>query len=410
LSGRAASMKRNTSHRTGLLLWWSITAASVLALYASTPYVREMQVLLRTSLQDHFDVIFRGTMAALGVALLTSGVWLELRRGRSAKPHGAWKSASLGKIVLRKTVLSVICVALYYFGLFHAICTNPAQGVRIIEFLHLFEYSLITILVLRAVSVSTKGYAGYVLAFIAMYLVGLGDEAVQGYIARRVGEFRDIHINAIVAGLAIVAVRLVFSPRALSGRSGPKHLRPILILIAASVIATAAFILSFHIGYRIDDDRCGVFYSLYPKEELLSRTDRATPGPLPPRGGSVASAAIKGYWAAEDFYETEARKHRAERDKLVRQERYWEAFCEEQIRRIYYKRYTDLGEWKGWTAERMGEEFGDYDIAGFVSYHHDLVFRDFRSWHVLAAAFGACIILLVVGIVPRGTRGRNADS
>ena len=403
-------MKRNAPQRTGLWLWWSITAASVLALYASAPYVREMQVLLRTSLQDYFDVIFRATIAALGVALLTSGIWLELKRGRSARPHEMRESPSVGKIVLRKIALSAICVVLYYFGLFHAICTNPAQGVRIIEFIHLFEYSLITILALRAVSVSTKGYAGYVVAFIAMYLVGLGDEAVQGYIARRVGEFRDIHINAIVAGLAIVAVRLVFSPRALSGRSELRHLRPILILMAASVIATAAFILSFHIGHRIDDERCGIFYSLYPKEELLRRGDRATSGPLLPRGGSVASAAIKGYWAAEDFYETEARKHQAERGKLVRQERYWEAFCEEQIRGIYFARYTDSGEWKGWTAERMREEFGDYDVAGFVSYHHDLVFRHWSSWHVLAATFGACIILLVVGIVPRGTRGRNADS
>ncbi len=393
-----------------LWLWWSITGASILALFASAPYVREMQVLLRRSLQDYFDVIFRATIAALGLALLTSSIWLELKRARSARPHGSRKSTSVGKIVLKKIALSAVCVVLYYFGLFHAICTNPAQGVRIIEFIHLFEYSLITILVLRAVSVSTKGYAAYIVAFIAMYLVGLGDEAVQGYIARRVGEFRDIHINALVAGLAIVAVRLVFSPRVLSGRSRPKQLSPILILMAASVIATAAFMLGFHIGYRIDDERCGVFYSLYPQEELLRRSHRAGFGPLLPRGGSLASAAIKGYWAEEDFYETEANKHLDEREKLVRREQYWEAFCEEQIRRIYYARYTDLGEWRGWDAERMRKEFGNYDIAGFVSYHHDLVFRGWKAWHVLAAASGACIILLVVGIVSMSTRGRNADS
>lgn len=382
----------------------------VLALYASASYVREIQILLRTSLQEHFEAIFTGTIAALGAALLTSGIWLELRRVRNADASEARKSSSVGKLVLSKIALSALCVVLYYFGLFHAICTNPAQGVRIIEFIHLFEYTLITILVLKAVSVTTRGYAGYFVAFVVMYLVGLGDEAVQGYIARRVGEFRDVYINAIVAGLAIVSVRLVFSPRVLSGRSEAKHLRAILLLIAVSVIASVAFILSFHIGYRIDDERCGVFYSLYPKEELLDRCDRAVYGPLLPRGGSVASAAIKGYWAAEDFYETEARKHQAERDKLVRREQHWEAFCEEQIRRIYYSGYADLGEWGDWDHERMSRKFGDYDVRAFVSYHHDLVFRDFRSWHVLAAAFGACIILLVVGIVSMSTRGRNADS
>jgi VanZ family protein len=395
--GLRSAIRNPQSAIRRLWLWWSIAAASVLALYASAPYVLEMQILLRRSLQDYFDVIFRTTIAVLGVGLLASGLCVELWRSRSAKPHEApsppvgvllaapsitrsheaRRLRSVGKIVLKKIALSAISVALYYFGLFHVICTNPARGVRIIEFIHLFEYSLITILVLKAVSGSIRGRAAYVAAFLAMYLVSLGDEAVQGYIARRVGEFRDVQIDALVAGLAIVAVRLVFSPRVLAGRSRAKVLRPILLLTAASVIATAAFMLSFHVGHRIDDERCGVFYSLYPREELLRRSAESAFGPQLPRGGSSASAAIKGYWAAEDFYETEANKHLDERDDLLRRERHWEAFCEEQVRRIYYKQYTDLGEWKGWTAERMRREYGDYDIAGFTSLHDDLVFRGF---------------------------------
>ena len=402
-------MTRSAAHRTGLWPWRCTVVVSVFALYASAPYVREMQVLLRRSLQDHFDVIFRGTIAVLGVALLVSGVWLEIKRARLEGRYGARRPSPFGRLVLRRITLAAFCVVLYYFGLVYAVCTNPAQGVRIIEFIHLFEYSLITILILKTVSGSIRGYAAYIAAFLVMYLVGLGDEAIQGYIARRVGEFRDIRINAIVSGLAIVSVALVFSPRVLSGRLRLRHLRPILLLTGICVIATAAFILSFHIGHRIDDERCGVFYSLYPREELLERSCSAVSGPLPPRGGSSASAAIRGYWAAEDFYETEAYKHLAEREKLRRQGQYWEAFCEEHVRRIYYARYADLGEWKDWTVRRMREQFGDYDISAFVSYHHDLVFRGWKSWHVLLAAFVACIPLLIVGIVFGGTRGTYAD-
>jgi VanZ family protein len=382
----------------------------VLALYASAPYVLEMQILLRRSLQDYFDVIFRTTIAVLGVGLLASGLCLDLWRSRSARSDEARRSLSVAKVVLKKIALAALCVALYYFGLFQVICTNPAQGVRIFEFIHLFEYSLITILVLKAVSGSIEGRAAYLAAFLAMYLVSLGDEAVQGYIARRVGEFRDVQIDALVAGLAIIAVKSIFSPRVLTGRSRAKVLSPILLLTAASVIATAAFMLSFHVGHRIDDERCGVFYSLYPREELLRRSAKAAFGPQLPRGGSSASATIEGYWAAEDFYETEAFKHLDERDDLLRRQRHWEAFCEEQVRRIYYKQYTDLGEWRGWTAERMRREYGDYDIAGFTSLHDDLVFRGWRPWHVLTGALAACIILLVVGIVSGCTRGSNEDS
>ena len=425
-----AQLRNPQSAIRRLWLWWGVTAASVLALYAAAPYVLELQILLRERLQDYFDVIFRATIAVLGVGLLASGLCIELRRSRSARshearrslegrhgglplqtwPHEARRPRSVGKIVLKKTALSALCVVLYYFGLYWVICTDPAQGVRIIEFVHLFEYSLLAMLVLKAVSASLKGRAAYFAAFLAMYLIALGDESVQGYIARRVGEFRDVQTDAVVAGLAIIAVKLIFSPRVLEGRSRAKVLRPILLLTAASVIGTAAFILTFHIGHRIDDERCGVFYSLYPKEELLRRSANAAFGPQIPRGVSSASRAIKGYWAAKDFYETEANKHLDERDDLLRRQRFWEAFCEEQVRRIYYKQYTDLGEWRGWTAERMRKEYGDYDIAGFTSLHDDLVFRGFRPCHVLTGAIGACIILLVVGIVSRCTRGGNEDS
>ncbi|HUT03931.1 MAG TPA: VanZ family protein [bacterium] len=385
-------------------LWWCVAAASVLSLYASVPYVREMQVLLRSQLQDYFDIIFRATIALLGAALLISGVWLELKRARSNRA-AADRQFSVVRLVLKKAAQVAICVALYYFGLSEAIATNPAQGVRIIEFVHLFQFTLVTLLVLKAVATSIKGRASYIVAFLVMCLVGLGDEAIQGYIARRVGELRDVQINAIVAALALLAVWLIFSPRVLSARSAHDHKALVLSLMGLAVIGSAAFILSFHIGYRIEDARCGVFYSLYPKEELLNRSKNARLGPRLPPGGSLASARIRGFWAPEDFYETEAFRHLAERDKLERQVRHWEAFCEERIRRIYYAPFADLGEWAGWTAERMRKEFGDYNISHFVSYHYDLVFRGWRRWHVLAVSFAACTVLLVLGIVSKWQRG-----
>jgi len=368
-----------------------------------------MQMFIRSGLENYFDVIFKGTIAALGLALLVSGVWLELRRARSRKEHATPSTTHFRKLALKRITLAAICGALYYFGLVYAMCSNPAQGVRIIEFIHLFEYSLITIIILKAVSGSIRGHAAYAVVFLVMYLVGLGDEAIQGHIARRVGEFRDVRINAIVIGLAILSIGLVFSPRSLSGRLTRKHVRSIMLLAGICVIATAAFILHFHIGHRIEDDRCGAFHSLYTREYLLKRSRGTVLGPLPPRGGTPASAAIRGYWAAEDFYETEAYKHLAEREKLRRQELFWEAFCEEQTRRIYYAPFADLGEWKDWTAQRMCEQFGEYDRAAFVSYHHDLVFPGWESWHVILGAFVACIPLLIVGIFFGGTRGTYAD-
>ncbi|MBN1591611.1 MAG: VanZ family protein [Candidatus Coatesbacteria bacterium] len=388
------------------MTWTVASLVSVLALYYSAPYVRELQIMLRRALQDYFDSIFKGTVGLLGAGLLVSGIYLELHR---AKGDEAGNSRRLGLIMLRKVALIVLVVVLYYFGLFYAICTNPARGVRIIEFIHLFEYSLITILVLKAVSGFIHGYAGYLAAFLLMYLVGLGDEAVQGYIARRVGEFRDIRINAIVAGLALISAWAIFSPRSLSAKLERRQVRPILILTTLCVLASAAFILCFHIGYRIENENCGVLYSLYSEKELLDRSSGTLAGPLLPPGGSVSLAEIRGYWAAQNFYETEAHKHLAEREKLRNEGHYWGAFCEEQIRQIYYSKYTNPDEWKEWTRERMTEKFGDYDTSSFVSFHHDLVFRGWKAWHVLTSAFAACVLLLIVGIFCGGTRGEYAD-
>lgn len=393
--------------RTSPSVWWCLAGTATLALYVSAPYVTEIQTLLRQTFQDYFDTIFTTTVLVLGLALLVSGIWVELKREK-AKVAGGKPTPQLRKIALKQLALSGLCAALYYVGLTYVLAASPSKGVRIIEFIHLFEYSLVTALVLKAISTTLSGRAVYVVGALVMFLVGLGDEAVQGYLARRVGEFRDVLTNVVVIGLALVSVALVFSPPRLTGRTLRQHKGVILALAAVVVSATALFIDVFHIGYRIQDDRCGVFYSLFPKDELLRRSNSATLGPNLPTGASLSTAKVRGYWAPEDFYATEARKHKAERDIFLQEQKYWQAFCEEQMRRLYYRQYADQGNWASWTFARMREQFGDFDAASFTSYHHDLVFRDWNRWYVWLAGFCACIILLVVGIVLRDTRGFDA--
>ncbi|MCD6327335.1 VanZ family protein [bacterium] len=404
---RAPGQLDESEKRRGgaLFLWWAIACLAIVTLYTSAPYVREMQVALREALQEHFDLIFKSTVVLLAICLVVSGAWVQLRRTVERGSSDGNRRRRVLKALLVKPALSCLVALLYWVGLYYVICTNPAKGVRIIEFIHLFEYTLITILVLKAVSRTVSGPRAYILAFLIMYLVGLGDEAIQGYIARRVGEFRDVRINAVVSGLALLSVWLVFSPSGLAGKINRGQIRRILPIGAACILATAAFISAIHVGYRIEDKSCGVFYSLFSKDELLDRAQKANIGPALPKRELPKSTNGIDYWAPEDFYRTESRKHRIERDIFLREGRFWEAFCEEKIRRVYYTRFADWERWGGWTESMMRKRFGPFDTSSFQSYHHDLVFRGFEHWSVWVAAAVACIGLYVVGILFQNNKG-----
>jgi len=376
-----------------------VASVAVLALYISAPYVRGLQIALRRSLKNYFDLIFGLTMLGAGLLMVIGGTLWEARRSGFGQRGPEARSGRLLRIASRKAGLSVICLGLYYAGLWYTVGSNPVKGIRIIEFIHLFEYTGLTLIVLWAVSGSVDNRCGYLLALLAMYLVGLGDEGVQAFLARRVGEYRDVVTNIIVCGLAIVSVRLLFPLSRFTKPCSRATLAAVMYVAAASSFLTGCFIASVHIGYRIEDDRCGVFYSLYTKSELLKLSGGSEYGPLTLAGQGRTHHKDGGYWAKEDFYETEARKHRAERDIFLASGRFWEAFCEERIRQIYYGAYADWQRWIGWTEDSMRKRFGEFDVASFVSYHHDLVYRGWRAWEVWSAAAVVSGLFFFLGVL-----------
>jgi len=70
------------------------------------------------------------------------------------------------------------------------------------ERFHLLQYGVLSLLCSRALPDSLPGVRRHLLAFILVCLAGTGDELVQWLRPNRVGDLRDIAINAIAALLA----------------------------------------------------------------------------------------------------------------------------------------------------------------------------------------------------------------
>jgi hypothetical protein len=319
------------SRRTAL----AITAS--LAVVLSAPFIGQLRGFIQGAFPDRYRLII---LSLVGLALVVAAQW-AVRSITDRRPQ------RYGLIALAAIVAA---------GYALATATGNAN-VDAVERFHFVEYGLLAVLYHRAWG-DRGGTAAFVLPFMATFIVGTMDEAMQWFVPLRVGEWRDIALNAVAIACGLlfaVAVRRAEWPvgrdakrpgvsRGVAGgssrdpalRATPGLLRsPSLLASGLAVAAFAAFVYVVHAGHEIRDPAIGVFRSRFTADELLAASaDRAarwrTNPPIDVRRLS-----------REDQYLAEALWHVQRRNEADRDGGIWAQWKENLILEKYFAPVLD---------------------------------------------------------------------
>ncbi len=159
-----------------------VTIAYVLAIYASSGWMRTLSTFARRLAGEHLDPLMTVFLALILAAVLTAV--FRILRPRSLLPY----------------LPVVLGYALALFWL-----TIPEER------FHLLQYGVLCFLCDRSMPGPLHGWRRNLLVVALVCLAGIGDEVVQWLRPNRVGDLRDILINAIAAVLAqsLIAVTAI---------------------------------------------------------------------------------------------------------------------------------------------------------------------------------------------------------
>jgi hypothetical protein len=275
---------------------------------------------------------------------------------------------------------------------------NPE--VDAVERFHFIEYGLITALFYRAWRPSSDG-AVFVMPLLMGVTVGTLEEWLQWFIPARVGEARDVLLNAFAICCGLLFSVGVDPPPRITLRLSPGSQRRAAVLGAITVIAFAAFVHSVHLGYEIKDAEAGVFRSRYPADELA-------------RVAAERAAA----WAAnppltwrrlsrEDQYFSEGVAHVQRRNEAWQQGNLLAARHENRILEKYYAPVLDAPSYVSpqgfrWPPEQRAAAEGQRG-PGFMIYVSDgydypiVIWPKWAFWLIT----GACAALLLRAVPAR---------
>ena len=293
----------------------ALAVAASLAVVLSAPFIGQLRGFIQEAFPDHYRLII---LSLVGLALVVAAQWaVRSITDRRRQRYGL-------------IALAVIVAAGYAL----ATATGNAN-VDAVERFHFVEYGLLSVLYHRAWG-DRGGAAALVLPFMATFIVGTMDEAMQWFVPLRVGEWRDVALNsvAIACGLLFaVAVRRP-GPRP-PPRKATVVRRPGLFATLLAVAAFAAFIYVVHAGHEIRDPAIGVFRSRFTADELLAASaDRAarwrTNPPIDVRRLS-----------REDQYLAEALWHVQRRNEADRDRGIWAQWKENLILEKYFAPVLD---------------------------------------------------------------------
>lgn len=176
------------------------------------------------------------------------------------------------------------------------------------ELVHILEYGVLAYLATRLLQAEMGGLPLYLSAIAYAFIVGIVDETVQWHHAFRVGDLRDVHLNAVSALLGLLyRAGLLPAPRA--------HVRPAgrRLMLALSILVPllyTEFYLRTQSGHWICDERNNCFISHYSARELAeAAADRARRWQDISRGSLAEENRRPSFWALEDYFLTEARAH-----------------------------------------------------------------------------------------------------
>jgi hypothetical protein len=205
-----------------------------------------------------------------------------------------------------------------------------------VERIHFLEYGVAGILLYAAIVKRVPLFAAAPLSVIAVYLVGLGDEAIQHAVPGRVSEIRDVVTDLFsgILGICLYLFSIVRNrPQAMAKRA---HLRPVIAACAAATIATSLFL--WHVqGFGRVYETTGIariYSSLKPAD--FETINSARPD-------------VRVSPEIQTLYDNEAQRHLLQRDFYFTNDfliagggyyrDYWKSFYENRVLETWYGRF-----------------------------------------------------------------------
>jgi len=176
------------------------------------------------------------------------------------------------------------------------------------ELVHILEYGFLALMASRLLRTEMGGAALHLAALLYASIVGIADETIQWHHAFRVGDLRDVQLNAVSASIGILyQAGLAYTPPAGITRSA----RGLVLLLALSApFLYTDFRLRTQSGHLICDDNTNCFVSHFSHAQLEENgVDRSRRWSSVPSGSLAEDKREAAFWAFEDYFLTEARAH-----------------------------------------------------------------------------------------------------
>ncbi|RMH20134.1 MAG: VanZ family protein [Acidobacteria bacterium] len=266
--------------------------------------------------------------------------------------------------------------------------------VSLVERVHVVEYGLLAVLLYRAWR-PAGGVEACLLVFLWATFAGTADEWVQWFFPQRVGEIRDVAINAAAAATGVLFALCLWPPagRWRATAAGWRRIRR----SAALVLLNAGFfVYAAHLGYEIYDPQIGRFRSWHTADQLRAlAAERAVAWdvPQPPTGRELC--------CKQDYYLTEAARHHQHRNESFRAGLYVLAWHADQILQRYYAPYLDKRQANGRTPRARPDMRRELDRAAAradPSTYYSPVLRDRIFVRPSKAVFLALLLPACAGL------------
>ena len=176
------------------------------------------------------------------------------------------------------------------------------------ELVHILEYGFLAFMASRLLKSEMGGAVLHLAALLYAVIVGIADESFQWHHAFRVGDLRDVQLNAVSASIGLLyQAGLARTPPAGITRSA----RGVVLLLALSApFLYTDFYLRTQTGHLICDDNTNCFTSHFSQAQLEENArDRALRWRDVPTGSLAEENRKASFWTSEDHFLTEARAH-----------------------------------------------------------------------------------------------------
>ncbi len=296
------------------------------------PFLGLLRDLLIARLPRAFaPLLLAGFGLAAGAALLLAALRIRERR--------------------RERYLALLLAVALAAGLLGLFRTGLAE-VDAVERIHVLAYGLLACLFARALA-PRRDPSTWLLAFLAAALVGILDEWVQWLVPTRVGDVRDVGLNA-GAALPGLLIAWASAPGAAERRMAPGSRRLVALAAAAGLLALAGFYDAAHLGHRLESPGLGSFRSWHAPGELATAAAQRAERWREQPPGRLAPLSREDYFLTEGTWRVTARNAALAHGDLTA------AWLENLLLEAHYGPVLDLlatrsGEPHRWPAWKRAE-------------------------------------------------------